>query len=240
MMQISVLKSLINVADGQSRNTGFLARILLACPESTMGRRFYKEPNNADKHIAAFNKRIHVLLDMELPLEKGQLQPSTLTLSQGAMDLWIEYYNNTEEQLGKCGKFENIKDFAAKSAENAVRLAANFHVFNNGPDGIIDTHTMEDAIKVAYWHLCETKRILGFIDMPEENADAKLLLDWLLENNKNSFSARDISQIGPNSIRSKVKRDKVLSVLCDRGYLVKKQENKREIYNLNPNAYGAK
>lgn len=45
MMQLSVLKALVNMADGQSRNTGFLARVLLACPESTMGTRFYSHSN---------------------------------------------------------------------------------------------------------------------------------------------------------------------------------------------------
>lgn len=236
MLQLSVLRQLINGTGGQSRGTGFLARQLLACPESTMGTRLYKKPPANDTYLQAFHDRVTQLLNMPLPVEGEEmyLKPPVLSLSEAAHGLWVDYYNDVEQQLGKLGDMETIRDFAAKSAENAARIAANLHVFSGEAESSICEATMQQAIAIAYWHLCETKRIFTHIDTPVEMEHARLLLDWLLEKDMERTSSKEIAQYGPNRLRKKAARDEAIHTLLDHGYLIERSEGKATKYLLNP------
>lgn len=236
MMQLSVLKALVNMADGQSRNTGFLARVLLACPESTMGTRFYKEPQSLDRVLEAFHARIHALLEMELPVdqETGELTPPLLSLTAEARQLWVAYYNETEAAIAAQGQFYSIRDFAAKSAENAARLACNFHIFQYGADGEIGADVMHRAITIVEWHLHETLRVFNHIDTPEEVTHARLLLDWLKRKNHRAVTASEIATHGPNPLRQREARHAALKTLCEHGYLREQTIGRNRQYEVNP------
>ena len=153
MMQPSVLQHLITVADGQSRDTGFLARVLLTHPKSTMGIRFYKSPNdNQKKSIKKYHKRILELLRIEISVDQqGDITPTLLKLSKDAHKLWVDYLNMTESKISFDGEFADIADFASKSAENAARIAANFHVYEKGNVGQISIKNMQRGIDIAHW-----------------------------------------------------------------------------------------
>ncbi len=242
MMQLSVLKALVNMADGQSRNTGFLARVLLACPDSTMGTRFYKEPQSLDRVLEAFHARIHALLEMPLPVdqETGELTPPLLSLSAEARQLWVAYYNETEAAIAAQGQFYSIRDFAAKSAENAARLACNFHIFQHGADGDIGADVMRRAIAIVEWHLHETLRVFNHIDTPEEVTHARLLLDWLRRKNHRAVTASEIATHGPNPLRQRAARHAALKTLCEHSYLREQTVGRNRQYEVNPVALEAK
>ena len=89
------------------------------------------------------------------------------------MEVWITYYNNVEKAMRAGGWAEFIRPEAARSAENAARIAAIFHVFDNGPEGEIAKEHMEAAGHVAMWHLHEAKRFLFGADMPEHFRQAQ-------------------------------------------------------------------
>jgi hypothetical protein len=236
MMQLSVLKTLISVADGQSRNTGFLARVLIACPDSTMGTRFYKEPQSLDRALDAFHARIHALLEMPLPVDKetGELTPPLLGLSNEAHQMWVEYYNETELAIGARGEFYSVRDFAAKSAENAARLACNFHIFQQGATGEVDSDAMQRAITIMQWHLRETLRVFSHIDTPEEMTHARLLLEWLKRKNHRTITASEIATHGPNQLRQREARHAALKTLCEHGYLRERAVGRNRQYEVNP------
>ena len=234
MMQETVLKQLLNVNDGQSRGTGFLARMLFAAPNTTMGTRFYQPPPLHDRSMDAFSARIHQLLDMKLPVKDGtmELEPTTLTLSPEAYALWIEYYNEVEARIGKLGEYETVKDFASKSAENAARLAGNFHVFSYGITGTIVLDTMHQAIEVARWHLNETRRIFMVLEQPDDVQLAQTLLDWIEAKSLTILNLKELLQYGPYKLRNPAKRDAALRKLVEHHYLIETKENGRILYQV--------
>lgn len=234
MMQESVLTQLLRANDGQSRGTGFLARMLFAAPKSTMGTRLYKQPQAHDSYLDAFNNRIRHLLELPLPVKEDtmELQPVVLQLSQESYALWVQYYNDIEKQLGKLGDYETVKDFAAKSGENVARLAANFHVFCHGTHGEIESETMHSAITVVRWHLNETRRIFAGIEKPDDIALAEMLWDWMVSKKQESFSPKEILQYAPTRLRDREKRDKALRKLIEHGYLAEQHDGQRTRYQI--------
>jgi len=178
MMQPSVFHALLGIQNGQSRGTGFLARSLLSYPSSTMGTRPYN-PHLNRRELDAFHARIAQVLALPLPIENKenkQLNPPVLELEDAAQSLWVTYDNQVEQELVRFGEFEDVADFAAKSSENAVRLAALFHVFEYGTSGLISTQQMKGAVAVASWHLDETCRIFTCLHEVAELQDARTVL----------------------------------------------------------------
>jgi putative DNA primase/helicase len=161
-------------------DSGFLPRALMTSPESTQGTRLLssiEEENNTMLETPAldeFNQQAYELLSM-LPQqmkEGGRLDRKTLDLSGDALNHWVEFYNHIEQSLAVGGYAEFIRPAAARAAENAARLAAIFHVFENGLEGEIDKAHMVSACKIVQWHLSETKRFRYRLDMPEHFVQA--------------------------------------------------------------------
>ncbi len=234
MMQMWVLQRLIKMGDGQSRGTGFLARMLFAAPESTMGTRLYKKPTAHDPYLDDFNKRVYQLLNTPLPVKEGtlELQLPTLELARDAHALWESYYNEVETQIGKLGNFESIKDFAAKSAENAARIAGNFHVFTYGAYGEISADTIHRAITIARWHLNETRRIFLQMDQPDDVVLGQLLWEWIQAKGVTTVTLKEILQFGPYKLRDRNSRDIALRKLVEHGYLTETTEGAKTIYRV--------
>ena len=146
-----------------------------------MGTRF-RDEDGADPELpalAAFLERAEALYRTPLPMpfdmecmefgtdENGapapdqlELAPLELALSAEARRLWIRYQNDCEAQLPAEGELADVRDVAAKSAENACRLAALFHVWEHGPTGSINSMDMERGVAIARWFLYEARRIL--------------------------------------------------------------------------------
>lgn len=220
MMQPVVFNQFISKCGNVSRGSGFLARCLLIMPQSTMGRRFYKEvPTNIDAD-QPFQKKILQLLDTPLPLDqKGRLIPKVLYLTIDAKNTWIEFHNDVEKQIGVTGEYEDIKDFASKAAEIAVRIAAIFHIFEDKQGNLIDSETITRACGIMAWHLLEIKKIMKYSQTDQENKDAKLLIDWLLKNNYKTYKIADFLRNAPNKLRNRQRRDKALSILESHYYI---------------------
>ena len=112
--------------------------------------------------------------------EDGSLTPQTLTLTPEANAAWIAYHDAIEGELASGGELFDVRDVASKSADNATRLAALFHVFEGGL-GAINEDAFERASRIAAWHLNESRRFFGELALPIEMADAARLDRWLIE-----------------------------------------------------------
>lgn len=175
-VQPAVLEKFIDKVGVVARESGYLARALLAQPDSTQG---YREFTYSPEDMPAtdqFNNRIRELLEL-LPqhiTEAGWLKRDMLTLSDEAMETWIKYYNSVEVAMRPGGWAEFIRPEAARSADNAVRIAAIFHILERGLDETeVSAAHMEAAGHVAMWHLHEAKRFLFGADMPEHFRQAQ-------------------------------------------------------------------
>ena len=235
-MQPDVLRELLEAKNGLSRGTGFIARILICEPESTMGSRKYSEPGPMPA-VERFNVRVRELLDTQLPLSEEhptELAPSILDLSPDAKALWVEYFDTVETQLSQMGEFAAVPDFASKSAEQAVRIAALFHVFEKREGRQIGSDFMQRGIRIASWYLAEALRLVGAYETPREVSDAKQLIDWMLREGKDSVTPTEIGQAGPYSTRTKARRDPALAAAISYGHLARQQQGKKSTYVLNP------
>lgn len=232
MMQPLLLEQMINQATGISRQSGFLARCLLAYPDSSMGTRFYQEPPEQLDGLNEYEQRIRDCLDQSQRLNQaGCVNLPILKMNPQAKHLWIQFFNSIEAGLASQGQWLEIKDFASKAAENAVRLAALFHLFS-GKTGDINVEHIEQAITLMSWYLFETKRLLEPQSTQPNLDDAKKLLAWLLEQRPQPTTPRDILQFGP--LRSKTQRDAALENLVLHQYIrLVKAGNKTQIA-INP------
>jgi hypothetical protein len=232
MMQPLLLDQMVNQATGISRQSGFLARCLLAYPDSSMGTRFYQEPPAQLDGLKEYEQRITECLDQSQRLNQtGCINLPILKMNAQAKHLWIGFFNSIEAGLTAQGQWMEIKDFASKAAENAVRLAALFHLFS-GKTGDISVEHIEQAITLMHWYLGEARRLLEPQSTQPNLEDARKLLVWLLQQRPQTTTPRDILQFGP--LRNKEQRDNALETLVEHQHIrLIKTGNKTHIA-LNP------
>jgi hypothetical protein len=232
MMQPLILQQMLAKNNGISRQSGFLARGLICYPQSSMGERFYKEPPESLHTLSLFHQRLQKCLDQSLSLDKiGCNQLPTLLLSKQAKLAWIDFFNNIEQGLKLSHKWVTVKDFASKAAENLVRLAALFHLFEE-QDGDITSENIERASQVINWHLLETKRIINIRAHSAGHAYALKLLSWIKEKKLTTTTARYLQQYSP--IRNKNHRNAAIHILLENYYLKELQEAGKTILVINP------
>lgn len=242
-VQSGTVREFLDTSKGLARSIGWLARFLIAWPESTQGSRMYQEPPEHWPHLAKFHRRLGAFLDLPLPIdEKGELSPTVLELSSEAKAAWVAFHDEVEEELRPGRDMADAKDVASKAADNAARLAALFHLFENGTDGTIGQDHMQAAASLVTWHLYEARRFMGEIALPVEINNALRLNDWLLEycrvNRVEEVPTRDIQRTGPNCVREKRALDLTLEELADAGRVRIAKDGKRKLVKVNPQLLG--
>ena len=199
---------------------GFLARFLIAWPESLAGTRFYRDADpSRDPRLGRYWQRMACLLAQEpIKDERGELAPPILVLETAALDLWIAEYDAIERQLGQGGGMQEIKPTAAKGAENLLRIAGIFAVVEGRER--IGAELIDRAAVLVRWYLGEALRLTNPSKVDPQLLQAQRLLDWLLTNHWYSFDARTLQREGPPFIRKSAKqRDSILAVLVEHRWL---------------------
>ncbi|HAT8252099.1 TPA: DUF3987 domain-containing protein [Legionella pneumophila] len=234
MMQPLLLEQLGGQSLGIHRQSGFLARCLMAYPKSSMGSRFYQKPPDDFGYLESFEHRLQDCLDVSKQLtQAGCINLPTLHMSVEAKKHWIHFFNETESGVSHHGQWSDIKDFASKAPENAARLAALFHLYS-GSEGDISSEHMDQAIAIISWHLFETRRMLNIQSEKEEILEAQRLLDWLVAHDKKHTTPREIQQFSP--IRDKQTRDESLELLVNHNYIKICKHNQKTVVELSPYA----
>jgi putative DNA primase/helicase len=188
-VQEGTLRSFLDKSGTLARDTGFLARFLIAWPESTQGYRPFTDPPTNWPHTSNFNKRIAEILSNPVAMDdEGGLIPNLLTFTPNAKAAWIKFHDDIESELTSSGEFYNVRDVASKSADNAARMAALFQVFEYGLNSTdIELHCFEAASRIVAWHLNESRRFFSELALPRELADAMLLDRWAITKLSNTF-----------------------------------------------------
>lgn len=208
---------------------GFLPRFLLAAPASLAGtcyitleslqRSAYKDTRlqaywSGCEEIAASPEYIDP--------ETGEVAPPVLELDGAAKQVWVDFRNEIEGERGPLGKFAGLKPFAARGAEQALRLSAVLGCF----EGIkqIDADCMRRACMLARYSLDEWLRYIaaGAVD-PELKLAADLMC-WFRDHKNpakwQEFHVNELGKSGPPAIRPAEVRDKVLVVLLKHHHLL--------------------
>jgi phage/plasmid primase-like uncharacterized protein len=220
-----------------ARGTGFLARFLVAWPQSTQGYRPFTEAPPNWPHLAAFHQRITAILNQPVPIdENGALTPPLLPLTAEAKAAWIEYHDAIENELRSGGELYDVRDVASKSADNAARLAALFQIFEQGMGGAVGLDAFESASRVAAWHLSEARRFFGELALPAELADAARLDSWLIEYCQREkaliVGKNHVRQFGP--LRDGAALDAAIRELANLDRLRLGADGKRRTLQINP------
>jgi len=224
-IQEHTLREFVAGTNGLARGSGFLARFLVAWPESTQGKRMFQDLPAARPALREFEKRFSDILASDIRLIDGRLTPIELELSKDAKSLWVNAYDVIEKELSPCGELADVRDVASKAADNIARLAAIFHVFQNGPDiekkKFIGRDHIERAGQIINWHLLEARRFLGQVATPAEITDAADLESWLLErcrtDHTGAIPIHQIQKSGPYRLRKKKPLDDALRELEEAG-----------------------
>jgi putative DNA primase/helicase len=241
MIQETTLREYFSKSGGLARGTGFLARFLVAWPESTQGQRPFTDPPANWPHLAAFHRRIAAILNQPAPIdEDGALTPAMLSLAPDAKVAWVEYHDTIESELASGGKLFDVRDVASKSADNAARLAALFQQFEHGMGGAIGLDSFERASRITAWHLSEARRFFGELALPAELADAARLDSWLIEHCRRKqahFVKKNyVRQHGP--LRDGGRLDAAIRELAELDRLRLEKDGKLRTIRLNPALVG--
>ncbi|HNA21652.1 MAG TPA: DUF3987 domain-containing protein, partial [Agitococcus sp.] len=241
--QESTVRAFFDGTNGLARGTGFGARFLIAWPKSTQGTRLYKAPPSHWPHLTRFSSHVLSLLNTDLTIDEntGALQPITLHLSKQAHAAWVRFYNDTEQELRIGGELTDIKDVTSKAADNVVRIAALFHVYEHGITGTISEAHIVNAGHIMTWHLMESKRFFNELSLSKELRHATMLDNWLFnyckEHQTTEISTRTLKQLCPNSLRNKASFDDAISHLIDLNRVKIVNQGKKKLIHLNPKLF---
>ena len=237
-VQGETLRAFFTQSGPLARGIGFLARFLIACPQSTQGFRPFTEAPAHWPALAVFHRRISAILDQAPPLSgKGGLVPPLLSLSPEAKAAWVVFHDAIEGELAASGELYDVRDVAAKTADNAARLAALFHLFAGGL-GAITPEAFTSASQIVAWHLHEAQRFFSEIALPPELTNAIRLDTWLIEYCRRerapTVPIAKLQQCGPSGLRNKGAIETAMTELDHLGRARWERDGKRKLIAVNP------
>ena len=238
-VQETPLRMFLKASGELARGIGFLARCLVAWPESTQGSRAFTDPPTTWPHLEAFNRRMTSILNQPAHIDVfGGLTPATLTFTAEAKAAWVAFHDKVERELADGGKYREIRDVASKAADNAARLSALFHVFEDDPGTAVAVDRFLAASRIAEWHLGEARRFLSELALPSGLEDAARLDSWLIAYCKlhglDRVPTTIIQRRGPNGTRNKASLDAAVQELEDLGRAQRAQDGRRKFIAVNP------
>jgi hypothetical protein len=210
------------LSDDVLARQGFLARCLLAWPEGTAGTRTYQAESLRDdpavQRLAAVLLARHRLAP---PLAEGQRQelaPRALVLDADAFAAWRTLHDTVEGHCGPSGRFTQVKPWASKTPEQALRIAGVLTLLEYPDANIIGKATMERAGELALWHLNEALRLAGTAELSPEIRDAEALLQWAHATGRSTIYSRLVLNKGPNRIREREAFQRAIGELVRAGW----------------------
>ena len=239
-VQEATLRSFVECSGGLARGTGFLARFLLAWPESTQGQRLFVEAPTDWPRLSAFHQRVAELLEQPVTIdEHGALSPVVLSLDPEAKRVWVRFHDDIERQLCTGGELSEVRDVASKAADNAARLAALFHAVELGPGDAVGPKTLENAARIVAWHVNEARRVFGGLALSPELTDTARLDRWLVHYCRHKgvqvVSRRGLQRnVTPVHLRKGTALDAALKALEEVHRVRQRTTDRRKDIQINP------
>lgn len=210
------------LSDDVLAGQGFLARCLLAWPESTAGRRpLVAENLRNDAALIRYRSRLAELLRRPLPLAEGthnELAPLALTLATDAFDAWRQVHDAIEAQLVPRGRYAMVKPWASKAPEQCLRIAGVLTLIEQPEAQRIEAATIERAAELTLWHLNEAARLAGTAELSPEIRDAEALLNWCQETGRGMLHSGAALRLGPSRIRERGAFQRAMDELVRAGW----------------------
>ena len=241
-VQSGLLLDFVQSTRGLARSSGFLARFLIAWPESTQGFRDFCEPPPGFPALSAYHAQLRTMLERQGTLdEHGRLVPRVLPLEPGAKQSWVAWHDNVEHSMRPTREMADLKDVAAKAADNLARLAAVLAVFEDPTTTIVAERHICAGAAIMNWHLQEARRLFGKITPPEDLGDAIALDAWLIETARRQggrVKKLDARQRGPHAVRERERFTLALAILEDAARLHLVREGRTWWIEIHPSLLG--
>lgn len=217
------------LGDRMANGQGFLARCLVAWPESTIGYRHiteFAQPKDC-KEVKRLFAKLKVLMESPPRTNENdpqELDPMELPLNDAAKQMAINAVNQFETLMQSGNDLSELRDRASKALENACRIAGVLTAIEDGLGAtVIDENRLGRGLVIVQWYLAEMLRIRGMAAVPQSVNDAESLLKWLDISGLQLFRTRQVLHKGPSHLRNKKRLDTAIGELVTNGYLI---ENK--------------
>lgn len=216
------------LGDRMANGQGFLARCLVAWPESTIGSRhikLFEKPRERSelKHLFAKLKTLTEAVPRTRKNEQ-ELDPAELPLSKEAQQMALEAVNQFETMMQSGNDLSELRDRASKACENACRIAGILTVVEEGLAATsINDECFGRALLLIKWYLNEALRIKGAAVVPQSVADAESLSRWLDLFGYRVFRSVLVLNKGPNHLRIKKRLDAAIKELVTNGYIIENE-----------------
>lgn len=242
MVQPDIATSFLS--DQVLRDQGMLSRILAVAPVSRIGLRMQREVKpESSEALERFNKKLSSILELNLPLAANcinELKPRLITLDRDATDLYKKYADHIESKVGSNGELEQIKGFANKLPEHALRIGATIALFNDINIGVLNFESLKQSIELADFYAIELLRLCDEGLTDPKIVLAEKLLAWIDDHWKEeNISLPDIYQSSIYAIRNKTIASEIVRLLEHHGWLRKnnaimvvKGQNRRDTWKI--------
>lgn len=196
---------------------GLLARFLIVEPRSLAGSREYKAIDvYQDARIINFHEHASRMLEHAPELsDGGGLVLQSLQLSPQAREIWIESYNRTEREQAPGAILELVKPAASKAAENALRIAGVFAVFEGTEE--VTSDQMQRAWILSAFYLQTALRSAQLREMDQTGRMVSEVLEWMKAQSSKVVKIEDMQRrLTPHRHRKSVTHIRtILSLLAD-------------------------
>lgn len=209
------------LSDGLLSGQGFLARFLLAAPESIAGRRSYNAIDlSMNKAVRRYHADMKRFLEAEQPKdESGTLEPRGLQVNGEAKAMWVDAYNEIENSLAPTGNNAEIKATAAKVAEQIARIAGVLAIVDDPNAGGINADVMTRAIILGDWYLTEALKLTNQGNASTEYITAQEVIQWIMNRKWEAVTVNQVSK-GSRKVKSAKHTREILQLLEENGWLV--------------------
>lgn len=229
MAQPRVIERFLKKHGEQARGTGFMARLLVACPEK-------RPPGStptasaALPHREAFQARLRHLLEHDVPA-----QPQVLRFTEQAVAFWEKCADYLLQQDQPFKLYADHKDHAARLLENTARLAAVLHTFERKTEDDVEISIETLRFCWDFVRACSQHFLQHLAEEPQLISDTHKLVDHLLRLPKESpadtksskgsqeqFTVSDLQRYGPNCLRKPEDQERLhaaLNLLMELGHV---------------------
>lgn len=219
LLQPSVAEELF--ADRGMVAQGFLPRFLITWPEITgrdlPGVDVASLPEMQDYYQAC--KDLMARRPPENDMPGSELELEELKLQGEAYAMYREFYREIEGAIVPGGRYEPVRAYARRGAEQAMRIAGVLAAAWAPYGDDVPVEAMASGIRLARWHLDEALRITLHEAEPPKIKEADTLLRWLEAKDIDRTSTSQIMLYGPGSLRTKEAVDSAVRTLLAHGWL---------------------
>lgn len=224
---------------------GFLARALLACPDSLQGKRVWNTPERMnqspddDPRLQAYWARCDILLDpppsnINTDITGKEMRHNMPFANQQARQALADFQQRIENRQAKGGIYEYFKAFAGRMAENASRIATLMAFFDCQTS--LSVAYLQRAFLLVEYSIAERLR---YVDIGTgEKPDIKRMIEWLIawckKNNASSINRTHVFQYAPNGLRGKKIVEPLLEQLESTGHVRQETIKRRNLVHINP------